>query len=210
MIVIVTLDITLGGGIERVVTNKSNSLVSIGNHVKVISFFKSNNTIKYNLDKRVNIKYLSNLKFSKNYKFFLVLLFYKLIREIHLTDKIVSMYPVISIPLSITKYRNRIIASEHSEFFSQGKIIRFFRKHTYNRLHSVVTLTKQGKEEFSNINIHAKRIPNFTPFKKFNKKIIEQCIKILFVGRLHEVKNPFLFIEIANWFEKNSSLKIKF
>ena len=63
------------------------------------------------------------------------------------------MYPVISIPLAITKYRNRIIASEHSEFFSQGKIIRFFRKHTYNRLHSVVTLTKQGKEEFSNIKL---------------------------------------------------------
>ena len=210
MIVIVTLDITLGGGIERVVTNKSNSLVSIGNHVKVISFFKSNNTIKYNLDKRVNIKYLSNLKFSKNYKFFLVLLFYKLIREIHLTDKIVSMYPVISIPLAITKYRNRIIASEHSEFFSQGKIIRFFRKHTYNRLHSVVTLTKQGKEEFSKINIFAYRIPNFSFFNRVKKKDFKKLIKILFIGRFEDVKNPLLFVDIANWFEKKSSSKIKF
>lgn len=210
MIVIVTLDITLGGGIERVVTNKSNSLVSRGNHVKVISFFKSNNTIKYNLDKRVNVKYLSNLKFSKNYKFFLVLLFHKLIREIHLTDTIVSMYPVISIPLAITKYRNRIIASEHSEFFSQGKIIRFFRKHTYNRLHSVVTLTNQGKEEFSKIGIFANRIPNFSFFNRVRKRDFKKWIKILFIGRFEDVKNPLLFTDIANWFEKNSLSKIKF
>lgn len=210
MIVIVTLDITLGGGIERVVTNKSNSLVSKGNHVKVISFFKSNNSIKYDLDPRISVIYLSNFKFTKNYKIYLMLLFFKLLNNIHSSDIIVSMYPIISIPLAITKYRNKVIASEHSEFFSQGKIIRFFRKHTYNRLLCVVTLTKQGKEEFSKINIFAHRIPNFSFFNRVKKKDFKKLIKILFIGRFEDVKNPLLFVDIANWFEKKSLLKIKF
>ena len=120
------------------------------------------------------------------------------------------MYPIISIPLAITKYRNKVIASEHSEFFSQGKIIRFFRKHTYNRLLCVVTLTKQGKEEFSKINIFAHRIPNFSFFNRVKKKDFKKLIKILFIGRFEDVKNPLLFVDIANWFEKKSLLKIKF
>lgn len=59
-----TMDITLGGGVERVVVNMANSFSKRKYKVNVISLFESGCGIKYNIDSKVKVKYLfRNLSF---------------------------------------------------------------------------------------------------------------------------------------------------
>jgi glycosyltransferase involved in cell wall biosynthesis len=53
-----TMDITLDGGVERVVVNMSNEFIKYYKQVYVISNFKKNQTIKYKIDPQINLHYI--------------------------------------------------------------------------------------------------------------------------------------------------------
>lgn len=210
MISLITIDITLGGGIERVVINKANSFYLKGYKVSIFSFFKTNKTPRYHLNPDIEIKYLSNLKFKNIYHLRFSFLLLKLFLIIPKSSNLISFYPIISIPLALSKYRKSTIASEHSEYYSQSRIIQILRIKTYNRLKAVVTLTTAGRIEFNKNGVRAIQIPNFSNFKNSAVKKLSFPIYVVFIGRLEEVKNPLAFISIAEWFAINSALEIKF
>jgi len=206
----VTIDVSLGGGIERVIANQSNYLISKGYKIRIISLFQTNKNLKYPLNPEVKITFLSVTKFNSNYKIHLAYLFPRLYANLKMNHIIISMYPVISIFLATTKFNSKLIASEHSEFFSQGKLLRYLRNLTYRQIKRVVTLTDSGKRNFNKKNIQAQRIPNCTNFKSAIKTTLSKPVEIVFIGRFEAVKNPKLFIQIARWFENESLLNIQF
>lgn len=201
------MDITLKGGIERVVCNMANTLV-FENNVEIISFFKTNSKGTYIINKNVKLNYLyKNVSFSyQSYKIWLLIALISN-RKYFLKwnfDKIIIMYPIISILLIILypNLRNKIIVSEHSEYFSQGYILRFFRKLIYPMVNTIVTLTNSGKNNFAKVGLSAVVIPNsVTDFKSTSqwnsKKIVENEINCLFAGRFEPVKQVKHVLQVA-------------
>lgn len=53
-----TMDITLDGGVERVVSNMANSFSQRGYHVNIVSLFKANQGLKYQIKPNIKVKYL--------------------------------------------------------------------------------------------------------------------------------------------------------
>lgn len=206
-ICLITMDITLKGGIERVVCNMANNLCYDFN-VDIISFFNSNKIIIYPLDSNVKVKFLQKDRIFKysTYKFWL--LFSILKNRFFLSkldyDKIVVMYPLISILFVIffPKHNKKIIVSEHSEYFSQGLILRYFRTKTYAKVDKIVTLTNSGKHNFANVGLIANVLPNavtnFPTQKQWSpKKLVDKSIHCLFAGRFEPVKQVSHVLQIA-------------
>lgn len=54
------MDVTLDGGVERVVTNMANSFSQRGYLVNIISLFKANQGLKYQIESNIKVKYLFN------------------------------------------------------------------------------------------------------------------------------------------------------
>jgi glycosyltransferase involved in cell wall biosynthesis len=207
-ICLMTMDITLKGGIERVVCNLANSLTNDFN-VEIVSFFNSNNLIVYKLDSRVNVKYIQENRIFKysSYKFWLLFSVIKNRKVLngYNFDKIVIMYPLISILFIIIfpKLRKCIIPSEHSEYFSQGYLLRYFRKKTYIKVNKIVTLTNSGKYNFQNDGLIVDVIPNsvteFSSQHQWNfKQKPQKTTYCLFAGRFEPVKQVDHVLHIAN------------
>ena len=198
MVVIVVMDITLGGGIERITCLKANSLIEF-EEICIVSIFKTNKVIPYHLDSRVNVEFLSDISFSPSYKKSIFRLIPFLRVSLRPARLVVSMYPIISISLAMTELRVKLIASEHSEYFSQSRLIRLGRILLYNRILKVVTLTNKGAADFRKDNISAIQIPNFTDFELVDSnRYLGEPFVIIFVGRYEEVKNPLEFIKLAD------------
>lgn len=211
-ILIATLDISLMGGVERSNNNLAKLLESKGHHVTIISFFKSAEITHFNFE-GVEVVYLNNFPIrlgvvSKLYTFvaFFKFLFYlKNIKDDYL---ILSCFPRISLLLSIFfSTPKRIIACEHSSFHMHNKLIRHLRLFFYKRLRCVVTLTDHDQKIFSKSGIDARKIPNFTDFKKDLTPRDGECFKplvCLAVGRLHPHKGFDRLLEIANLLKKEN------
>lgn len=215
-ICLMTMDITLKGGIERVVCNLANSLANDFN-VEIVSFFNSNNTIVYQLDSRVIVNYIQEDRVFKysTYKFWLLfsVIKYRKLLSGYNFDKIVIMYPLISILFVIIfpKLRKRIVASEHSEYFSQGSLLRYFRKTTYTKVNKIVTLTNSGKYNFQNDGLIVDVIPNsVTEFPSLHqwesKQKLHKTTNCLFAGRFEPVKQVDHVLQVAKKLISNSQI----
>ena len=208
-ILLITLDITLKGGIERVVCNMANNLI-YDHNVTILSFFKTNSTLNYSLHDNVKIQYINNEKnYSFNYASYKYLTIFLLIKNSKFFikndfNRIVCMYPFLNILfIFLTKIDRRLlIASEHSEYYSQSYILRFLRKITYRYLYKVVTLTKDGRECFLKNGINAIVIPNvvtnFNDSEQWKpKRITTENFNCLFAGRFEPVKQVEHVLYIA-------------
>lgn len=60
-------DITIGGGAERVVVNLANAFLEYGHKVKILSFYRENENIAYEINKNIQVDFL-NLKSQKQMK----------------------------------------------------------------------------------------------------------------------------------------------
>lgn len=214
---LLTMDITLKGGIERVLCNLANELTK-DYDLEIISIFKSNEVVSYEINPNIKIYYVQNRKFEyKNYKSWLFLSFLK--KEIPLKFntqriKVISFYPIITILLSFfyPKYRNKIIATEHSEYFSQGFLIRILRTIFYKYIHKIITLTNSGKLNFKKKGLNAEVIPNFVTNFNHDKQWNyyqndNDNLNCLFAGRFEAVKQVDQIIYIAEKCINESSIQ---
>lgn len=217
-ILLVTLDITLKGGIERVVCNMANNLI-LDHDVTILSFFKTNYTLNYSLHDNVKIHFINSDKnYSFSYSNYKILTTYLIIKNSNFFNtkdfkKIICMYPFLNILiLLLTKIdRSSLIASEHSEFYSQGYILRFLRSITYKYVDKVVTLTNDGRKCFINNGINAIVIPNavtdfYHPHQWHSKKklLVLDKIYCLFAGRFEPVKQVEHVIQTAKLLQNNN------
>ena len=86
-----TMDMTLDGGVERVVSNMANSFSKRGYRVDIISLFKANESIKYHLDEKIKVKFLfDNLSFESWHNSLLVKfnLYWRYKLALKFTDKL--------------------------------------------------------------------------------------------------------------------------
>lgn len=181
-----TMDITLDGGVERVVSNMANSFCKRGYRVNIISLFKANEQIKYRLDDGIIIKYLyANMSFADWHKtvsiksqlywrYKLALKFtgtlYRYIDSV-LSDgetAVVMWNTYLITPL----YRHKnvhILGLDHSRY-PFGSMLSGLRHklHTYmvGKFDIVTTLNEDELEKWKSIGRPVYVMPNFLPCDK--------------------------------------------
>ncbi len=221
-ILLVTLDITLKGGIERVVCNMANNLIFDYN-VTILSFFKTNHIINYSLNDKVKIHYINSEKnYAFKYSSYKILTVFLLIKnskyfKTNNFDKIICMYPFLNILfIFLNKIdKNLLIASEHSEYYSQSYILRLLRTLTYKYINKVVTLTNDGRKCFLKNNINAIVIPNvvtnFSDSEQWQpKRLNTKKMHCLFAGRFEPVKQIDHVLLTAELLQEDKNILFEF
>ena len=168
---ILTLDISLGGGIERVVSNMAWMFSDYGKQyeVRIVSAFKGHDNLRFPIPDSVPIVYLSDDKYDLTSLWKKIVSNFKLLRSIR---KYQSDAVIISTTTNVTQWlsilgktRNqRIIAAEHGYYWAFGSFSRFMRKHTYRKVNAVVTLTQSEKKNYESFVKKVVNIPNSLSF----------------------------------------------
>lgn len=178
-----TMDITLDGGVERVVSNMANSFSKRGFQVNIVSLFKANEMIKYHLDEDIKIKYLfKDLSFAEWQKdlFIKSNLYWRYLLAWKFTGKLfryidnelsdgeiaVVMWNTYQIT-PLYKHKNvHIIGLDHSRY-PFGNIVKGLRHklHTYmvSKFDIVTTLNVNEVEKWKTIGRPVYVMPNFLP-----------------------------------------------
>ncbi|ELS2466685.1 glycosyltransferase [Campylobacter jejuni] len=227
-ILIIDIDITLKGGVARVVSNLANSLPKTC-QIDILSIYKKNELF-FEINKEVNIYFLNNKKYeyiSKNiyrkYKnnILIYLLFklkfkYKKIFEAtrlyfqnKKIQKIALSYDII-INNNYFFYNKTIIKNSKSIQIMHGNFIYYskdlLKKIKYFKTLVILSDKQIDKWEKYHKNIHI--IPNFLPF--IPKKISDYKQKnILSIGRfeINDEKGFLRLIEIWNLVQKDKKYK---
>lgn len=167
---ILTLDYTLGGGIERVVSNMAWMFSEHSDYkVRVVSAFKKNPNNVFSLPDNVDLVYLSNDSYN------LTTLWEKIYSNIKLLKAIwhyESDATVISTTTNITQWlsilckanKQNVIAAEHGVYSAFGLVSRLLRKITYRKVDAVVTLTKSEIKKYEPFSNKVVSIPNSLSF----------------------------------------------
>ena len=204
-ILLITLDITLMGGVERSNNNLAKLFDSKGHPVTIISFFRSSEKPYFNFGD-IDLVYLSNkpIGYGLISKFFTLIYFFKLLTYLsNVKDNLVilSCFPRITLLLSFFfSFPKKVIACEHSSFHIHNKLTQNLRIIFYKRLGCVVTLTEHDQHIFSKAGLDTFKIPNFTDFNKDIKPRTDKFLNSLVcisVGRLHPHKGFDRLLEIA-------------
>lgn len=188
-------DITIFGGVERVVTTLANHFSSVYDYsVNIYSLSeKSNDSLPYDLHSSISVKYLGYKVSSldKSYKACLkeLAFLYKKLRkeQIDILITTTTFHNVyFSIMAPILKYK--VIGSHHEEYQSDTSKWNRLKKIFYRNLHGVVVLTQSDYMNYRKYNHNVRVIPNSIPFKR-EYAFDEKNKKIIMVGRLSSEKS---------------------
>lgn len=169
---ILTLDFSLGGGIERVVSNMAWMFSDYGKQqyqVRIVSAFRGHENLRFTVPDDVEIVYLSDNKYD------LTSYWRKLKSNINLLvslKKYQSDAVIISTTTNVTQWlsllgktkKQKIIAAEHGYYWAFGGFTRFVRKHTYRKVDAVTTLTKSEIANYAPFVKKVVNIPNSLSF----------------------------------------------
>lgn len=220
MIYLVLLDVTLKGGIERVVTNLASYIANKGEKITVISFFQTFKRPFYNLDPNVKVVYLSEIKCSllNNWLYTPILIkrLFKNIREFK--NSSIFLYYAGMIPflwIISPRILSFLTYSEHLSFDTAGIPVRFVRRFFLKRIKSVHVINKYSQSRYTKFGIKAEYIPNpitiFNSPYQFKQKPItlstKRLFKIISIGRLERVKNLIDILKLASLFNEINSVQ---
>lgn len=209
-IIFITLDITLLGGIERVISVLADQFVQDGHDVDVYSIFKKNELPSYQFPEKVNLIYLNHKPSIGKLKFY-----YEIIHAVMIIRKQVKDYCVISTLTNISciygvlNYFSHaeFIAAEHSQYNAHSFLVRLLRLLAYRKSKYVVSLTENDRHLFSKV-IDLKKIKVINNPSSFKGTSISSSLKskrLVSIGRLVDVKNyTFMLQEIAPFLLANT------
>ena len=201
-VVFLTLDITLVGGVERMLSTLARHIVLKDEfQVEIVSIFKSNQDTSFDFSD-VKISYLLNKKFdiSNFYKSLITytrliysILFFKNENAVY-----VSTFPSISFLFFLFKGSKDLIVSEHAQFNAHNSTFNFFRKLFYKKFKKIVLLTDKQYVLFSEFvsKENLLIIPN--PINIVSQKTNRDSNKIVTVGRLVPEKGFDILIDIVH------------
>lgn len=208
-----TMDITLDGGVERVVSNMANSFSKRGYRVDIISLFKANENIKYHLDGKIKVKYLfDNLSFDNWHNSLLVKsnLYWRYRLALKFTDKLycyidselsdgetaVVMWNTYQITPLYRHHNVHIIGLDHSRY-PFGNIVKGLRHklHTYmvSKFDIVTTLNEDEVGKWRTIGRPVYVMPNYLPDRGFQTvpKINDRKKVVVSLGRMNTNQKGF-------------------
>ena len=167
---ILTLDFSLGGGIERVVSNMAWMFSEHPEYdVRIVSTFRKGKELKFPIPENVEVVYLSDGQYDLTSLWNKIISNIKLLRSVR---RYKSDALVISTTTNITQWlsilgktrKQKVIAAEHGYYWAFGAFTRLVRKHTYRKVNAVVTLTKSEIENYKPFARKVVNIPNSLSF----------------------------------------------
>ena len=208
-----TMDMTLDGGVERVVANLANSFSKRGYRADIISLFKANESIKYHLDERIKLKFLfANLSFASWHNSLLVKsnLYWRYKLALKFTDKLyryidnelsdgetaVVMWNSYLITPLYRHHNVHIIGLDHSRY-PFGNIVKGLRHklHTYmvSKFDVVTTLNEDEVDKWRTIGRPVYVMPNYLPENGFQTvpKINDRKKVVVSLGRMNTDQKGF-------------------
>jgi glycosyltransferase involved in cell wall biosynthesis len=218
---IITVDLTLRGGVERWVSQISALLVDLGFKVRIYSLCKTYAEPIYDFHPSTKLFYLTNFKLnnnviSKSQTFFSVMVYilnHQIFKkkEITITTHSSIAFLLLVFFCPIRKY---IIATEHSTFITAKKYALFFKILTYKKIKKVVVPSGNSLLNFKRYGISAVQIKN--PVTNFNdprqwssQKEERKDFFCLTVARFEDIKQLDHVLFIAKYISKEAP-KIKF
>lgn len=200
-VVFIIQDITTQGGTERTTCCLANEFAKHGHHVTIISIFKYNDCMCYEVNKNVIVEYLSNesysLKLSKLQRITTIINkinYLKTNTTLKEANIIFGQKLLASTLLYLSGYSKKSIACEHFKFEMYNKLIRQMRNWLYKHFLQVVVLTENDKLKFNKSINNVSVIPNMisVPIKE---NIGANNRRIISVGRLNFQKGYDLLLE---------------
>lgn len=195
-IIFLTLDATISGGIERVVSNMVQYYSAKKEYdVKIISFFKQNERPHYYFPSNVEITFLSNKCYdltSLLKKIVSHIAIIKSLFKLHLFSDAIILSTTTNISIYLALFfkkscHHRLIAAEHGYYYAFGLGTRIIRRFAYQFVDVVVTLTKSEKEIYSKFCKRVITIPNALSFYPDQSANFENK-RVISVGRLVKEK----------------------
>lgn len=202
-VIFITLDITLVGGVERMLSTLLPFFVEMDEfNVEIISIFKSKSNNYFNFP-NINIRFLSNEKFDISTKYnslkTYILLVWKLVLLTKSKDTIyVSTFPNISILFLLLKGSKNLIISEHAQFNAHNGLVNQFRKYIYKSAKKITLLTADQYNIFKLFCLPERLfiIPN--PINNTKISLNRRRDSIITVGRLVPEKGYDILINTLN------------
>lgn len=200
----ITIDYTIRGGIERVISNMANYLCE--NHsIEIISINKSRQDISYPTNSNVKISFLRKGNYDNSRLSDKITSNFMILKQLgklrfNSQDIIISTTTNISIYLAILKKRignPKIIAAEHGHFNALSIFTKLLRRSVFNRLNSVVALTKEDSQNYKFFKHHVDVIPNSLSFFPDNCNV-GKYKRVIAAGRFVKEKQYHLLIGIYN------------
>lgn len=184
-------NITLVGGIERVVCNLSNFFVQSGCTVRIVSLNSTSGTPHFKLSQKVTIEHLdypvNQILNRKQLKDFLGNF---LKDESDLSDILITCHPWIAMPILQQKnlYKGKIICTEHSTWESYSRIRRILNSLYYRKADKLVVLTENAQKIYQKHGVkNPVVIPNIiTDFPKTTAPLNTK--ELISAGRLTAIK----------------------
>lgn len=192
------------GGVLKVVSELTGSLVCHIDDVNVISLGKVNN-FAFELNKGVNFSSLDMPKYKTTFYngYMKIKWFFNAFNAlknsvINNSEAIwVTSSPPLTLLLSLFKYRYnlKVIGCDHiSTLYSKGGYIQKLRNSILKKINIMVALTPQDRDFYIQNNIRSIYIPNGVNLDLIN---IDNARKnIIFVGRFHDVKQPLKVVDL--------------
>lgn len=208
-------NLAIWGGIERILVDKMNYLVSVyGYEVFMLTANQGIHPVPYKLVEGVHLEDL-NMRFHDQYKYKgihrLYVQFYKLwLFRKRLKSKIAQISPDVIVcvaddyHVSVAKTKGKIPllieAHNNCTFFHQEgllkKLIFRYQRSFISTAHVLVTLSQRDADDWRHLTENVRVIPNSVHLNSTGKYSDNNNRRVIFVGRLVEQKCVFDIIEI--------------
>lgn len=186
-------DLGKTGGLRTVAINLANALMENGHEVLILSAVNHSEKIGNIKVDTLGLEKLHCLNKVNKVFWYLKCFysFYKFSRERN--DTFIGIGTLMNIMMY--SKAPRVIATEHTAYKNNNKIIQWTRKLTYSKFKKIVLLTQRDKHYYEKINDNVVVIPNFIEGVR-KVEYSETSHRVLFVGMLSKVKGSDYLIEI--------------
>ncbi|MBZ7964587.1 glycosyltransferase family 4 protein [Campylobacter sp. 2457A] len=197
-------DITIGGGAERVVVNLANAFLKYDHKVKILSFYKENENIAYEIDKNIKVDFL-NLKSQKQMK---KNLFYKAFYKCYESYLLKRKYKDMDIMIYNNCPQFPLFKNKNTKYihFVHSYFKKYRNKNNY--FDTLIVLSNKQIHLWKQHHKNVFTIPNFLPFISSKNSDLFQK-NVLSVGRFtpNDEKGFLRLIEIWEIVQKNDIYK---
>jgi glycosyltransferase involved in cell wall biosynthesis len=212
---IITLDISLTGGIERVISVLANQFTKMGFKVTIYSLFKKNQQLGYDFDENINIEFINTQPAGGDSLFGKIKYYLSMFKSIakvryscngHVLSTLTNISCILGL-LNCFGQRVKFIAAEHSQYYAHSRLIQLIRRYCYRNADAIVSLTINDaaifKQYFRSDKVEV--IVNPVSFQCEIPNAMLSNKRLVTIGRLVDVKGyDNLLKDLQSFFSSNT------